>query len=140
MIEFGVKEQMQDMYLYLREDKGVIQFRKNQEIASFKEVSPQIAQQLITRFKYLGEMDVGEHRRAQLGAISYPLHDEVQRLRLSTVGIIVAMKVWSFVFCTIYPSIICIILAMNSLKRLSNEPKQQGYIFSVVRRVRAKRL
>ena len=36
MIEFGVKEQMQDMYLYLREDKGVIQFRKNQEIASFK--------------------------------------------------------------------------------------------------------
>ena len=40
MIEFGVQEQMQDMYLYLREDKGVIQFRKNQEIASFKEVSP----------------------------------------------------------------------------------------------------
>ena len=54
MIEFGVKEQMQDMYLYLREDKGVIQFRKNQKIASFKEVSPQITQQLITRFKYLG--------------------------------------------------------------------------------------
>ena len=132
---------MQDMYLYLREDKGVIQFRKNQEIASFKEVSPQIAQQLITRFIYLGEMDVGEHRRAQLGAISYPLHDEVQRLRLSTVGDYRGNEKYghSF-FCTIYPSIICIILAMNSLKRLSNEPKQQGYIFSVVRRVRAKRL
>ena len=49
MIEFGVKEQMQDMYLYLREDKGVIQFRKNQEIASFKEVRPQIAQVFKTR-------------------------------------------------------------------------------------------
>lgn len=86
VIAFGVKEQMQDMYLYLQEEKGVIQFRKNQQIASFKEISPDIAQQLITRFKYLGEMDVGEHRRAQLGAITYPLNEDRQRLRLSTVG------------------------------------------------------
>lgn len=36
MIEFGVKEQMQDMYLYLREDKGVIQFRKIKKLLHLK--------------------------------------------------------------------------------------------------------
>lgn len=86
LIQFGVKEQMQDMYLYQRANKGVIEFRKNQTISTFKEIDIDEAKQLITRFKYLGEMDVGEHRRPQLGAISYDLVDNQQRLRLSTVG------------------------------------------------------
>ena len=63
LIQFGVKEQMQDMYLYQRANKGVIEFRKNQTISTFKEIDIDEAKQLITRFKYLGEMDVGEHRR-----------------------------------------------------------------------------
>lgn len=44
------------------------------------------ALQLINRFKYLGQMDVSEKRKAQLGAISYSLPHGEQRLRLSTVG------------------------------------------------------
>lgn len=32
------------------------------------------------------QMEVGERRKAQLGAVSYPLGDQLQRLRISTVG------------------------------------------------------
>lgn len=86
LIEFGLSHQMQDMYLYLLDGKGSIYFRKNKEMNLLKEVSLVQGQQLISRFKYLGEMDVGEKRKAQLGAISYLLHEKIQRLRLSTVG------------------------------------------------------
>ncbi|HLQ40469.1 MAG TPA: competence type IV pilus ATPase ComGA [Tetragenococcus sp.] len=86
LIEFALKQQMQDMYLYLKKGKATIYFRKNAEMKLFKEVTLLVGQQLISRFKYLGEMDVGEKRKAQLGAISYLIADKVQRLRLSTVG------------------------------------------------------
>ncbi|GAA3018295.1 competence type IV pilus ATPase ComGA [Tetragenococcus solitarius] len=86
LIGYGSTQKMQDMYLYLLNERATIYFRKNSQVQKYKEVTHEEAQQLISRFKYLGKMDVGEKRKAQLGAISYLLKGNMQRLRLSTVG------------------------------------------------------
>ena len=86
LINYGREQKMQDMYLYLLNEHAIIYFRKNAQLFKHKELSCEQAQQLILRFKYLGEMDVGEKRKAQLGAISYLIQGYTQRLRLSTVG------------------------------------------------------
>lgn len=86
LISYGSLQKMQDMYLYLLDKQATIYFRKNAQMIKYKKISSEQAQQLVLRFKYLGEMDVGEKRKAQLGAISYLLKGHTQRLRLSTVG------------------------------------------------------
>ncbi|MHC5268883.1 competence type IV pilus ATPase ComGA [Enterococcus sp. LJL98] len=87
LIRYGVKQRMQDLYIYFLNEQVAIYYRKDHEMIPFeKDYSVETAQKLIARFKYLGEMDVGEKRKAQLGAITYPLKEGEQRLRLSTVG------------------------------------------------------
>lgn len=87
LICHGVKEQMQDMYIQCKEESWQVVFRKGEIFYPYCELAEAGARQLITRFKYLGEMDVGENRKVQLGAITYPLPGGIkQRLRLSGVG------------------------------------------------------
>src|SRR5699024_11370026 len=80
------KNQMQDLYIYIQQENACVMFRKNTQLFSYRTFTKNVASQLISRFKYLGEMDVGEKRKAQLGAITYSLKQGQQRLRLSTVG------------------------------------------------------
>ncbi|MGX7164511.1 competence type IV pilus ATPase ComGA [Enterococcus massiliensis] len=86
LICFGREKRMQDLAIHPWGEEVRIVFRKNNQLLSYQETTYEIAQQLISRFKYLGAMDVGEKRKVQLGAITYPLQETFQRLRLSTVG------------------------------------------------------
>jgi len=86
LIQYGVDHQLQDLYLYVDAQKGVAKFRKNEQTFVYQSYASQEARQLISRFKFLGEMDIGETRKAQLGAITYQLNERAVRLRLSTVG------------------------------------------------------
>lgn len=94
LIQYGFEHQMQDLYLLPQREKYRCFFRrgpfyehKNSNLSYVKnELCVVTALQLINRFKYLGQMDVSEKRKAQLGAISYSLPHGEQRLRLSTVG------------------------------------------------------
>lgn len=86
LIRFGIKEEMQDLYVHPNDDSCVLRFRRGAEVVEHSKISVDEAQKLIARFKYLGEMDVGERRKVQLGAITYPIEGQTQRLRLSTVG------------------------------------------------------
>ncbi|GAA2910241.1 competence type IV pilus ATPase ComGA [Enterococcus pseudoavium] len=94
LIEYGFEHQMQDFYLLPRREEYRYFFRRgpcyeykmtNTSLIN-NELDTATALQLINRFKYLGQMDVSEKRKAQLGAISYSLPHGEQRLRLSTVG------------------------------------------------------
>lgn len=85
-IRYGYRQNIQDLYLYLNPQAGVVKMRTNQTVTVYETYSLEVAQQLIARFKYLGAMDIGEKRKAQLGAISYVVDQQVIRLRLSTVG------------------------------------------------------
>lgn len=88
LIQYGFDYQMQDLYLLPNRENYRCFFRRGSHYdKSVKsELCAATALQLINRFKYLGQMDVSEKRKAQLGAISYLLPQGIQRLRLSTVG------------------------------------------------------
>ncbi|MGO3779764.1 MAG: competence type IV pilus ATPase ComGA [Enterococcus viikkiensis] len=94
LIQYGFNQQMQDFYLLPKKEMYHCFFRrgsffdyKNTNLAYEKnELTIATALQLINRFKYLGQMDVSEKRKAQLGAISYRLPQGEKHLRLSTVG------------------------------------------------------
>ncbi|EOT46036.1 MULTISPECIES: competence type IV pilus ATPase ComGA [Enterococcus] len=85
-IRYGYQQGVQDLYVYLSPKEGIVKIRMHQQVTQYATYSTQITQQLIARFKYLGAMDIGETRKAQLGAISYLVDQQVIRLRLSTVG------------------------------------------------------
>lgn len=86
LVALGAKENFQDFYLLPRQDHYEYFFRRGTRLFYHASLKKATALQLISRFKYIGQMDVSEKRKAQLGAVSYDLPGGVQRLRLSTVG------------------------------------------------------
>lgn len=86
LIAYGTDNQMQDFYIKPGNDYYEIYFRKGPFYFNREKISLDQGKQLISRFKYIGEMDVSEHRKTQFGATTYPLLKGPQRLRLSSVG------------------------------------------------------
>ena len=60
----------------------------------------EIGEKLIFHFKFIGGMDVGERRKAQLGATTYLIGETKQRLRLSSVGDFSESRELGNSFCT----------------------------------------
>ena len=73
LIQYGFEQQMQDLYFLPQKENYRCFFRRGPfyESPMINGLSATIASQLINRFKYLGQMDVSEKRKVQLGAISY---------------------------------------------------------------------
>ncbi|WP_265456269.1 ATPase, T2SS/T4P/T4SS family [Enterococcus sp. HY326] len=86
LIRLALEHGWQDISFYPEENHYKITYRKANHSGLFKKVSFADGCKIIGRFKYLGEMDVGEDRRGQLGSFSYKLEGCQQRLRLTTVG------------------------------------------------------
>lgn len=99
LIAYGMEHQMQDLYIYSVGEIGKLFFRQSMTTQLYRQLPLAIIQQLIARFKYLGEMDVGEKRKAQLGAITYLLPKRSNVYVYLRWVITVDKKVWSFVFC-----------------------------------------
>lgn len=73
--------------LFLPNDTEIaIFFRTGMQRTPYTQVSAEIGEKLIFHFKFIGGMDVGERRKAQLGATTYLIGETKQRLRLSSVG------------------------------------------------------
>lgn len=73
MISESFAKHAQDVYVLPASEVFYIYFRYGKKRTFWKEVSSADGQQLISRFKYLGQMDIGEKRKAQLGALTYYL-------------------------------------------------------------------
>lgn len=86
LIRYGMTHQMEDLYITPQKDQWQLQFRQGNKRIVFDSLKKEHAEKLIARFKYLGQMDVGEKRKVQLGAITYETAVGKQRLRLSIVG------------------------------------------------------
>lgn len=86
LVQRGNELGWQDVYVLPEKEEYGIYYRIGSRRKLFQILNSRDAQQLISRFKYLGQMDVGEKRKAQLGAITYISGEVKQRLRLSTVG------------------------------------------------------
>lgn len=86
VIRYGHEQRMQDLKVFPEQEGYGVLFRKGSQREVFARVEENTGQQMISRLKFLGGMDVGETRKAQLGAITYTCEGVAQRLRLSSVG------------------------------------------------------
>ncbi len=87
LIRQAVDEQAQDVYVIPKAKAYQIFLRIGEKRHLGQTCSLEQAQGLISHFKFLAGMNVGEKRRAQLGACDYAFADgERAALRLSTVG------------------------------------------------------
>ncbi|MFV0556566.1 MAG: competence type IV pilus ATPase ComGA [Lactovum sp.] len=74
--------------IYFLEETGEYQlyFRNSVERKWIKKIELKEANSLISHFKFISGMNVGEKRRTQLGSVLYSFGQQSRRLRLSTVG------------------------------------------------------
>lgn len=86
LIEWGVTECLQDIYVLPIANKVRIFTRQGNSQVIFKVLDECEGEKLIFHFKFIGSMDIGERRKAQVGAATYRFNQEDIRLRLSTVG------------------------------------------------------
>ncbi len=86
IIQESFDKKVQDVYILPKGSSYNLYYRYSKKRTFQRELSYELGQQLISRFKYLGEMDIGEKRKAQLGSMTYPLGNQQVRLRLSSVG------------------------------------------------------
>lgn len=87
LIAQAVEAQAQDIYMIPKEDHYEVYMRIGDERRFVDRYDQAKIVGLISHFKFLAGMNVGEKRRSQLGACDYELDDgESAALRLSTVG------------------------------------------------------
>lgn len=86
LIKWGSGLCIQDIYILPKGNSVQIFTRKGNQRVFFKELSEIEGEKLIFHFKFIGGMDIGEKRKAQVGAVTYVVNNEEKRLRLSTVG------------------------------------------------------
>ncbi|MFL2128329.1 MAG: competence type IV pilus ATPase ComGA [Ruoffia tabacinasalis] len=85
LIQAAIDESVSDIHILPTKEKYVIHFRANGRLMLFQEKSLEWGKRLISHFKYLANMDVGEKRRPQSGSTAIELDAESVELRFSTI-------------------------------------------------------
>lgn len=73
-----------DIHIIPRKHHPLIQYRVDNRLLPFKWLDPQQADRVISHFKFLSSMDIGEKRRPQSGSMTFVLNKETIGLRLSS--------------------------------------------------------
>jgi Type II secretory pathway, ATPase PulE/Tfp pilus assembly pathway, ATPase PilB len=92
IIKEAVIENMHDIYFLSHEDKYEVVFKNSSLSRVYAELTSVEAAALISHYKFISGMNVGERRRAQLGSCSYDYLEGSKRLRLSSVGDVTGME------------------------------------------------
>ncbi len=85
MIEDALTENTSDIHILPRHQVYAIYFRVNGEMVFQRDESEVWGRKLISYFKFLANLDVGEKRKPQSGSIHYQLAGGAVELRLSTI-------------------------------------------------------
>jgi len=86
LLEKAAKQRVQDIYILPKKEAYQVHFRTAFSREERDVLLAEQAQSLMSHLKFLAGMNLGEHRRSQLGACGYSLDGLELRLRLSTVG------------------------------------------------------
>ncbi|MGM9927333.1 MAG: competence type IV pilus ATPase ComGA [Bacillus sp. (in: firmicutes)] len=73
-----------DIHIIPRKENPLIQFRVDNKIIPFQRLNHERSERVISHFKFLACMDIGEKRRPQNGAMSFKIGEETYGLRLSS--------------------------------------------------------
>ncbi|MFS0780937.1 competence type IV pilus ATPase ComGA [Bacillus sp. 1P06AnD] len=79
-VDFGAS----DIHIVPKSGKTLIQFRVDNKLVPFKMMERQQAERLISHFKFLSGMDIGEKRRPQNGSMNFMISKQMVGLRLSS--------------------------------------------------------
>ncbi|KOO43934.1 competence type IV pilus ATPase ComGA [Priestia koreensis] len=84
LITDAYQHRVSDIHILPREQDAIVQFRVGYDLVFKESMSKRICERLITHFKFLGGMDIGEKRRPQNGALKISIQEDYINLRLST--------------------------------------------------------
>ncbi|WP_205170135.1 competence type IV pilus ATPase ComGA [Bacillus pakistanensis] len=73
-----------DVHFLPRKTDYIIQLRKQGTIAPHTIIPDQEGERIISHFKFMASMDIGEKRKPQSGSFSIPINDQPVSLRIST--------------------------------------------------------
>ncbi|OFI50203.1 competence protein CglA [Floricoccus tropicus] len=86
IIQLAIERSVHDIYFLPKENSYEIRYRSSKENILHEKLSIEESITLISHFKFISGMNVGEKRRSQLGSCNYSIGSIKRRLRLSTVG------------------------------------------------------
>ncbi|AQX53759.1 competence type IV pilus ATPase ComGA [Priestia flexa] len=84
MIREACEMKSSDIHIIPRARDAIIQLRVDQDLVAHQTLQKEVSERLISHFKFLGSMDIGERRKPQNGALSTTIDHIKVNLRLST--------------------------------------------------------
>ncbi|HFH9837907.1 TPA: competence type IV pilus ATPase ComGA [Streptococcus suis] len=129
MIEQAVKDRVSDIYLVPRGDSYQLYHRIMDEREFIQELAEEEVVAIISHFKFLSGLNVGEKRRSQQGSCDYDYGSGGISLRLSTVGDYRGKE--SLVIRLLYDNDMELKFWFEAAERIAKEIKGRGlYLFS----------
>lgn len=86
LLQTADQHRVSDIYVLPQAQGYQVRFRHAQAIRVWRHLSTAQGEQVLTYFKFQANMAVSEHRRPQVGALTWPLAHRRLELRFSTVG------------------------------------------------------
>ncbi|ALC81611.1 MULTISPECIES: competence type IV pilus ATPase ComGA [Bacillus] len=84
LIDEACKLRASDIHIVPREKDAVVHYRIDDDLIRMKKMKREESHRLISHFKFLASMDIGERRKPQNGSLSVKREDASVHLRLST--------------------------------------------------------
>lgn len=86
LLEKAIALRSSDIFIWPKEDEYHLDFRSHEKIIPYEHVTNDEGNELINYFKYTAQMDIAEHRRPQVGAMTFLWQEQKYYLRLSSLG------------------------------------------------------
>ncbi|WEV71455.1 competence type IV pilus ATPase ComGA [Lactobacillus sp. ESL0785] len=86
LIEGAIELHASDLFFLLRAEQTVVKMRTIAGITDQSTFTLNEGKEIINYLKYTAQMDIAEHRRPQVGALTYEYDNDKYYLRLSSVG------------------------------------------------------
>ena len=82
----AVADKVSDIFFFSKREETVVEFRTIKGVERQKSFPLNEGQEIINIFKYSAQMDIAEHRRPQVGAMTFNADEQEYYLRLSSLG------------------------------------------------------
>ena len=86
LLEEAILAHTSDIFFLFKQERVVVNFRTNYGVEEQTNFTKNMGKEIINFFKYAAQMDISEHRRPQVGAMTYEYKGADYYLRLSSLG------------------------------------------------------
>jgi len=86
LLEEAILAHTSDIFFLFKQERVVVNFKTNYGVEEQTNFTKNMGKEIINFFKYAAQMDISEHRRPQVGAMTYEYKGADYYLRLSSLG------------------------------------------------------